>query len=123
MTSWRGAGSWGCGAGGERVASPTVQGIPQRHSLVGQTVACLHAAIAAGQWREWLPAERTLCDMLQVSRSTLRRALAELQRDGAIRAEHGAGNRILAGAGRVRGGLRSHDVALLTPEPLERLRP
>ncbi|MBM3844499.1 MAG: GntR family transcriptional regulator, partial [Verrucomicrobia bacterium] len=65
-----------------------VQAVPQRHSLVGQTVACLQSAIAAGQWREWLPAERALCELLQVSRSTLRRALAQLQRDGAIRAEH-----------------------------------
>lgn len=100
-----------------------MQNIPQRHSLVGQTVAYLQASIAAGRWREWLPAERTLCEMLQVSRSTLRRALVQLQRDGAITAEHGAGNRILAGAPRARGRLRSHDVALLAPEPLERLRP
>ena len=100
-----------------------MQGIPQRHSLVGQAVAYLHAAIAAGQWRDWLPAERTLCEMLQVSRSTLRRALTQLQRDGAIRAEHGAGNRILPRAARPRGRLRSHEVALLTPEPLERLNP
>ncbi len=100
-----------------------VKAIPQRHSLVGQTVTCLRTALAGGQWREWLPAERTLCEMLQVSRSTLRRALEQLQRDGAIRAEHGAGHRILPRATRARGNLRSHDVALLTPEPLERMRP
>lgn len=97
--------------------------IPQRHSLVSQTTAYLQAGIASGQWREWLPAERTLCEMLQVSRSTLRRALTDLQRDGAIRTEHGAGHRILMARRKARRGLQSHEVALLTPEPLERLRP
>jgi LacI family transcriptional regulator len=98
-------------------------GLPQRHSLVGQTVAFLDAQIAAGQWREWLPPERSLCETLQVSRSTLRRALAQLRRDGRIRPEHGAGHRILPGAKPRRAQLRSHDVAVLVPEPLERLRP
>jgi len=98
-------------------------GLPQRHSLVGQTVAFLDKQIAAGQWREWLPAERTLCEMLQVSRSTLRRAMTELRRDGAIRTEHGAGHRILSGRKKTSRRLPSHAVALLTPEPLERLRP
>jgi LacI family transcriptional regulator len=100
-----------------------VDAIPQRLSLVGQTVACIQAAIAQGRWQDWLPAERALCDTLQVSRSTLRRALAQLKRDGAIRAEHGAGNRIVRKGGRPRGRLRSRDVALLVPEPIERLRP
>ncbi len=100
-------------------------GLPQRHSLVGQTVAFLDAQIAAGQWREWLPPERTLCETLQVSRSTLRRALGQMRRDGRIRSEHGAGNRILrsTGAKPARTRLRSHEVAVLVPEPLELLRP
>ncbi len=97
--------------------------IPQRLSLVGQTVACLQSAISAGQWQEWLPAERTLCETLQVSRSTLRRALAQLKRNGAIRAQHGAGNRIVRRRTPPRGYRRFRDVALLAPEPLERLRP
>jgi LacI family transcriptional regulator len=98
-------------------------GLPQRHSLVGQTVAFLDAQIAAGQWGEWLPPERSLCETLQVSRSTLRRALAQMRRDGRVRSEHGAGNRILRETKPRRSRLRSHDVALLAPEPLERLRP
>lgn len=100
-----------------------MQAIPQRLSLVGQTAACIQAAVAAGQWRDWLPAERALCETFQVSRSTLRRALAQLKRAGIVQSEHGAGNRVVRpGAGRRR-RLSSHNVALLTPAPLERLRP
>jgi LacI family transcriptional regulator len=98
-------------------------GYPQRLSLVSQTSAYLQAAIAAQKWQDWLPAERALCETLQISRSTLRRALTQLEQAGVIRAEHGAGNRILGGSAPRRRRLRSHDVALLVPEPLERLRP
>ncbi len=96
--------------------------LPQRQSLVAQTAAFLAERIAAGEWRDWLPGERTLCDLLQVSRNTLRAALARLAREGRVRAEHGAGHRILVAAPReaVRAAT---DVALLAPEPIERLRP
>jgi LacI family transcriptional regulator len=90
--------------------------------MVAQTVAFLHAQIESGAWREWLPSERSLCELLQVSRNTLRSALAQLQQDGVIQPVHGSGNRILAAQTRTapRG---ARDVALLTPEPIERLRP
>lgn len=97
--------------------------LPLRHSLEKQTADLLRERISRSAWRDWLPAERELCRQLQVSRSTLRRALAQLTREGFIRPEHGLGNRILAAAAPSRGRLRSHDVALLAPEPLERLRP
>lgn len=99
------------------------QSLPQRHSLVAQTVAFLHAQIERGEWRDWLPSERALCELLQVSRNTLRAALVQLQKEGRILPVHGAGNQILGGApaGPVR--VASPDVALLTPEPIERLRP
>ncbi|PTX99071.1 substrate-binding domain-containing protein [Opitutus sp. ER46] len=96
--------------------------IPQRLSLVAQTVACIRRQISSGQWVEWLPPERSLCEMLQVSRSTLRRALAQLHQEGDIRPEHGAGNRVLA-TPEAPSGLRARDVALLTPQPVEQLRP
>lgn len=96
--------------------------LPQRQSLVAQTVAFLNAQIDGGAWHEWLPSERSLCELLQVSRNTLRAALAQLRKDGRVRPVHGAGNQILRGPGSENARPRSQDVALLTPEPIERLR-
>jgi LacI family transcriptional regulator len=95
---------------------------PQRASLVVQTVTCLQERVAARQWQGWLPSERLLAEELQVSRSTLRRALAHLHATGEIQAEHGRGQRILGHSQR-RPSLRSRDVAILVPRPLEQLRP
>jgi DNA-binding LacI/PurR family transcriptional regulator/DNA-binding transcriptional regulator YhcF (GntR family) len=58
--------------------------LPQRISLVTQTMESLRAHIRIGQWLHHLPAERELCQFLQVSRPTLRAALEELQREGLI---------------------------------------
>jgi DNA-binding LacI/PurR family transcriptional regulator len=98
--------------------------LPQRNSLVSQTAAFLRDEINRGGWNEWLPSERTLCESLQVSRNTLRAALGQLKREGIIDPKHGAGNRISARPTKPKSGtLRSHDVAFLTPSPLEQLRP
>lgn len=97
--------------------------LPQRQSLVAQTATFLRTRIDGGQWRDWLPSERSLCGLLQVSRNTLRAALARLRQEGRIKAEHGAGNRILTQPGAATKRPVARDVALLTPEPLERLRP
>ncbi len=97
--------------------------LPQRNSLVSQTADILQSEILRGTWRDWLPAERALCEKLQISRNTLRSALRKLKRDRVIVAQHGAGNRIL---GRPKSRRRNKElttVGLLTPEPLERLRP
>lgn len=56
--------------------------LPQRLSLVGQTVASLRQSIVSGHWQGQLPGERELCEQLQVSRTTIRAALEEMQRSG-----------------------------------------
>jgi DNA-binding LacI/PurR family transcriptional regulator len=99
------------------------QQLPQRHSLASQTADILREGIRQGTWQDRLPGERTLCEKYQISRNTLRTALTQLQREQLIRAVHGSGNRILTKPHKNAGRLQSHDVGLLSPEPLERLRP
>jgi LacI family transcriptional regulator len=97
--------------------------LPQRQSLVSQTVAILKQEIDRGTWRDWLPGERQLGESLQVSRNTLRAALEQLKREGLVDSRHGAGNRITTSQKPSKASLRSHDVAFLTPDPIEQLRP
>lgn len=93
-------------------------------SLPSQVFSLLSDEISSGKWNGWMPGERSLAEKLQVSRKTLRKALAQLQREGLIEPVHGHGNRILANRQRVQ-----HDpaadplVVLLTPDPLEEMRP
>ncbi|WP_395719705.1 substrate-binding domain-containing protein [Prosthecobacter sp.] len=65
-----------------KAKSPPPPALPQRLSLVAQTVQSLRESIRTGHWRKHLPPERELCELLQVSRPTLRVALEELQRKG-----------------------------------------
>lgn len=94
-------------------------------SLTAQVAAALREEIDRGVWSEWLPGERTLTEALQVSRKTLRKALAQLQREGRVEPVHGLGNRIAARASSTApaGAPGEPVVALLTPDPLERMRP
>ena len=102
---------------------------PQRYqSLPAQVAARIAAEIQQGTWDAWLPGERTLAKSLQVGRKTLRKALAHLQRDGAIATQHGLGHRIAPPAATsenqttgMPAGIFS--VGLITPDSLENLRP
>ncbi|MBL9132883.1 MAG: substrate-binding domain-containing protein [Verrucomicrobiaceae bacterium] len=64
--------------------APTAPKLPQRLSLVAQTIESLREGLQSGHWQEFLPGERELCESLQVSRRTLRAALDDLQRQGAL---------------------------------------
>lgn len=74
--------------------------LPQRLSLIAQTVESLHDGIRAGHWQEFLPSERNLSTQLQVSRSTLRTALKDLERNGWLEVNQRQRRRILKKADR-----------------------
>ncbi|QQL44939.1 substrate-binding domain-containing protein [Sulfuriroseicoccus oceanibius] len=58
--------------------------VPKRISLLAQTVNSIRNQIYDGSWGQYLPPERTLCERLQISRSTLRRALEKVAAEGLI---------------------------------------
>ena len=58
--------------------------IPKRVSLLAQSVESLRLGIASGQWEGHLPPERALCEELEISRSTLRRAMLKIEEEGLI---------------------------------------
>lgn len=85
--------------------------IPKRFSLITSVADCLRESLSRGEWREFLPGERHLCEHLQVSRQTLKSALMVLRREGLIRVAHGKRTRILRSPRQV--PRRSKNVALL----------
>ena len=91
-------------------------------SLPAQVAAHLKEEIANGRWVDFLPGERSLAISLQISRRTLTGALAQLQQLGVVRAVPAKGHRIIAAAG-AEPRQPTHTVGLISPEPLELMRP
>lgn len=94
---------------------------PQRSSLVAETVSVVRRAIQSGMWQDYMPGERTLCGMWQISRPTLRAALDILRREKLIEVGHGKRTRVLAPNAPAR--LKTLTVGLLSPEPLHEMPP
>jgi DNA-binding LacI/PurR family transcriptional regulator len=69
----------------------------QRTSLIVKAVGALREGISEQEWTGFLPAERKLSEALQISRSTLQKALLVLQRESWIELSHGRRTRILRG--------------------------
>lgn len=95
--------------------------VPRRASLVAQTVSILRTEIQAGRWQQRLPGEHELCGHLHVSRVTLRAALAQLEREGWLRASQGRPREIIARQSRRGRMVADTRVVLLTAEPLQNL--
>ena len=95
--------------------------IPERRSLVAQTVGILRGAIRSGEWEELLPTEAQLRQRMQVGRNTVRGALAILQREGWISpGRPGCRRRILKAPDRKRKPGSTGVVVFLGPDQLER---
>lgn len=102
------------------MTSPT---LPQRTSLVAQTVQSIRDAVRSGHWQGYLPGERQLCEHLQVSRRTLRAALAELQRQGLLEAAERQRRRIKSPPSRQRRSTHAKTIGVLSAGTFESLQP
>ena len=89
------------------------------HSLPLQVAARIAHDIRSGTWVSSLPSERALAETLQVSRKTVRKSIAQLQRDGLIKTSRRLGHRIVAQP--PASPRQEHSIGLLTPESLDQL--
>ena len=93
--------------------------MPERISLVDQVVkTILEAVQPGGQWSSHLPGERRLADYLQVSRSTLRKALRILRRQRIIQVTHGQNAKVVTSRVPRKSSGRGRLVAILLHKPL-----
>ena len=97
---------------------------PRRVLLAEQVAQSIEHEIEAQRWREWLPSERALQRVLNVSRQTVRAALERLVANRRIVVEPYRGYRILARRGMKKvSNATSRDIGLICPEPVYRMPP
>lgn len=97
--------------------------LPQRSTLVSQTIAVVEHGIRSARWAGQLPGQHELCGELVVSRTTLRSALQELAARGLIDLRQGRPMTIRRCETVMPVPRRLTTVVLLLPEPVWRLRP
>jgi len=90
--------------------------------IPGQVAQVIEAEIAARTWEQALPGEKVLAAKYQVSRKTIRSALAELRATGLIETQNGIGSKIIGGRSRRAKSPPSHRIALLMPDAVESVR-
>lgn len=106
----------------EQTAQTRLAPGPTRTSLASETARVLRQGILSGRWTNFLPGERALGQLFQVSRPTLRRALGIVVREGLIEIKHGHRTRIVQRkAGEVPPTI--HKVVALTSLPVHEHSP
>ena len=99
-----------------------MQRLPHRQSLVTQVSEILGEEVKRKRWIEWLPKERELAKIYQVSRFTLRRALDRLREEGVLETRHGLGTRIALRSRRAQKSTTNASIGVLMPKALDKFR-
>lgn len=95
----------------------------QKMSLPAMAARTLAQALGAGRWTGELPGERKLCQILQVSRITLRPALQQLEREGWLRTTPGQ-RRLIVRKKRPGNSTSTKGlIVLISPLPLQEIEP
>jgi len=96
--------------------------VPLRHSLVHQLSSILEEDIRRARWNEWLPGERELTGVYQVSRCTIRTVLDRLRKDGIVETVHGQGTRVVKPGRKGKLGNQKITFGILLPRARDRFR-